>query len=168
MIIVEGPDGSGKSTLIQQLAHQRRPLKSVGAGVGTSTEHPKGWAGNDPVLVAYVKQIIKAQEEGQAIAFDRFHLSEAAYGPILRSKQLVDEGILHTLSDYLRGQRIPVILCLPPFATTLANVAVEGRERPTYQTEGFLHQAYKAFEALAPWATLVYDYTTDALPTLRG
>lgn len=164
MIIVEGPDGSGKSTLITQLQHQRRSLKSVKAGVGTSTEHPGGWAGNDPVLLAYMKKIVEAS--GQKIAYDRFHLSEVVYGPILRNTQLVDEGILYTLSDYLRGQRIPVILCLPPFATTLANVAIEGRERPTYQTEAFLHQAYKGFEALAPWATVVYDYTKDQLPIL--
>jgi len=169
MIIVEGPDGSGKTELIKRLGFERRSLKSVTGGVGGTTE--QGWANGDPPLMAYVKKIITADTEEQAgltkIAYDRFHLSEMVYGPILRGKQTLDEGMLRMLNDYLRGRHVPVILCLPTFETTLANVTREGRERPGYQTPEFLQQAYDEFTKTAPWATVVFDYEKDALPAIR-
>lgn len=169
MIIVEGPDGSGKTELISRLNHERRSLKSVTGGIGGTT--PKGWADGRPPLQAYVTKILSAATEERAgltkVAYDRFHLSEVVYGPILRGKQTLDEGSLHTLNDYLRGQRIPVILCLPSFHTTFANVMREGRERPSYQTMEFLRQAYDEFTKMAPWATHIFNYEADALPVIR-
>jgi hypothetical protein len=168
MIIIEGPDGSGKSTLIRSLHHKGKCLKALRGGVGGtqrdgSGDGTAGWAGVDPALVAYTRQVLTAAED---TAFDRFHLSEYVYGPLLRQKQELSEGDLHMLSIFLRDRHVPIILCLPPFSVTWRNVTQEGRERPSYQTEAFLHQAYRAFEQLAPWATMVYDYTHDALPVI--
>lgn len=167
MIIVEGPDGSGKTTVIEKLKHVRRQLKSIRGGVGGNTL--VGWS-TDDTLQAYIKKIHDAQREelrdAQLIAYDRFHLSEVVYGPILRGRQELRDGDLHLLNDYIRRKQIPVILCLPSFKTTLANVNQEGRERPAFQTEGFLHQAYEVWKRMAPWATTVFDYEKDAFPTL--
>jgi thymidylate kinase len=163
VIIVEGPDGAGKSTLIENLGHIRVSLKSLRGGIGGAGHHnDQGW-GDDP-LVAYTRKIIDA--EGSRIAYDRFHLSEIVYGPMLRGTQLISEPDLIMLTNYIRGKCIPVILCLPPVNVTIENVSREGRERPSYQTESFLRQAYKGFERLAPWATIVYDYTRDRIPTI--
>lgn len=188
MIIVEGPDGSGKSTLIDNLGCERRRLKSLRGGVGGTRfngtgDGVAGWGGNDPALLAYTRKVIdglKHEKENRAsasggqglefcdlqIAFDRFHLSEVVYGPILRRVQEVSDGDLAFLDDFIRRQGVKVVMCLPPFAVTLANATKNGRERPSYQTEGFLHQAYKEFERLAPWATVVYDYTRDKTPQI--
>jgi thymidylate kinase len=95
MIIVEGPDGSGKTTTIQRLGYERRQLKALRQGIGSEGANPKGWGGDDPALLAYTKKVREAQQDemanppgsdayGTLIAFDRFHLSEAAYAPILR------------------------------------------------------------------------------------
>jgi thymidylate kinase len=167
MIIIEGPDGSGKTTLINRLNFDRRRLKSIRGGVGGtrfngSGDGVAGWGGNDPALLAYTRKVIEA---GTApIAYDRFHLSERVYGPILRAKQELSDGDLELLTAFLRETRVKVVMCLPPLAVSLANVMQNGRERPHYQTEEFLQEAYAEFERLAPWATIVYDYTRHDLP----
>lgn len=170
MIIVEGPDGSGKSTLITNLGLEAKRLKSIRGGVGGTRFNGEGdgvagWGGNDPALMAYCRKVLGFGPQAP-IAFDRFHLSEVVYGPILRNKQELTEGDLALLAQFLREQRVQVVMCLPPFAVTLANVNQESRERPAYQTEGFLHQAYTEFARLAPHATIMYDYTRDALPQI--
>ncbi len=170
MIIVEGPDGSGKSTLITNLGLERKRLKSIRGGVGGTRfngtgDGVAGWGGDDPALKAYCAKVL-GFGPAAPIAFDRFHLSEVVYGPILRHVQEISDGDLEFLAAFLRDRHVKVVMCMPPFAVTLANVNGEGRERPSYQTEGFLHQAYKAFERLAPWATIVYDYTRDAVPQI--
>lgn len=182
MIIVEGPDGAGKTKLIERLNHHRVHLKSLRGGLGGTTE--QGWAGSmDSVLGAYARKLVDGEmaergdnacahelgvPTGEQIAFDRFHLSERVYGPILRNQQLITDECLGLLGRILSSRHVPIILCLPSFKTTLANVSRDGRERPTYQTEAFLHMAYKAWELLAPYATIVFDYTKDPLPIVAS
>lgn len=166
MIIVEGPDGAGKSTTLQKLKYTRMHLKSLRGGVGGNVEGAaEGWATCHMPAAAYARKVREVEQiVGRRVGIDRFHLSEAVYGPLLRNEQLIDEGTMRLITHMLRDKQIPVILCLPPFEVTLANVMQEGRPRPEYQTETFLRLAYEEFEKLAPWATLVYDYTKDPLP----
>ncbi len=184
MIIVEGPDGSGKSSLIARLEFERQTFKSLTGGVGGDTPH--GWSlPGQGVVEAYLSKVDEATAQEYTcrhcglpgieephgdhkfarrdIAFDRFHLSEVVYGPLLRGRQLLPDLQFQRLHKFLVHRKIVVILCLPTFATTLANVAKEGRERPAYQTEGFLHQAYKGFEQLTSWVTYVHRYDQDSL-----
>jgi hypothetical protein len=163
VIIVEGPDGSGKSTLITRLNHQRVHLRSLRGGVGGTT--PEGWGGGRPVVDAYVHALDTHPPE---TAFDRFHLSEHVYGPILRNTQLITPDVLLELSEVLRKRRIPVIVCLPPWWVVHDNVMQPGRERPAYQTDQFLREAYDSWLDVAfnsPRITL-WDYTKDPLPPL--
>lgn len=166
MIIVEGPDGAGKSTLITMLGYQRVHLRSLRGGVGGTT--PEGWGDGRPVVDAYVHALDTHPPE---TAFDRFHLSERVYGPILRGAQLITTDVYVEMSRVLRERRIPVIVCLPPFETTYRNVTKHGRERPAYQTDQFLDDAYRSWRRAA-WDlfctndAIVWDYTKDPLPAL--
>lgn len=175
MIIVEGPDGSGKSTLIKNLGFTPLKLRALRSGVGATQADgscaglagvkTSGWAEGLPAIVAYARKIREVQQiPGARIAFDRFHLSEVVFGPLLRGRQDVLDDDLVIINQILRDKQIPVILCLPPREVTLANVMAPGRERPDFQTEAFLIHAYERFERLAPWATHVYDFTRDPLP----
>lgn len=164
MIIVEGPDGSGKTETINKLGFLRHALKSLKGGIGGDGSIG-GWAPGYGAVAAYARQVREAQmRPGTKIAFDRFHLSEAVYGPILRNQQLIDDDTMTVINHMLRDKQIPVILCMPPFETTLANVMQEGRPRPEYQTVEFLKRAYEGFQKLAPYATILYDFTKDPLP----
>lgn len=177
MVIVEGPDGSGKSTLISKLGYERRRLRALRAGRGADGANKEGWGNNLPALQAYDQQIQSALAEeqfnppgsdayGTRIAFDRFHLSEVVYGPMLRGHQEIDLETLVALNHVIRMAQVPVILCLPPLERTIENVYQEDRHVPSYQTRQFLVDAYHAFERLTPWATIVYDFTRDPLPAV--
>lgn len=171
MIIIEGPDGSGKSTLITKLGYRRQAFKALRGGVGgAGVNGRQGWGTSPTGVVSYVRAVQKTLEEdlrcAPTTAFDRFHLSERVYGPILRQHQMLPDVDLELLNNYLRERQIPVILCLPPWKETLKNVSIEGRERPSYQTEAFLWMSYQRFEGLKPWATHVFDYTKDRIGDL--
>jgi hypothetical protein len=168
VIIVDGPDGSGKSTVIQNLGHTAVHLKALRDGAGGRTpegigDGRKGWGGSLPAVQAYKAQLTTRPP---LTGFDRFHLSEVVYGPILRGTQELHDAELTELTQFIHDQQIVVILCLPPFTTTVANIKQHGRERPGYQTLTFLANAYRAFQRLTPWATIVYDYTCDQLPEI--
>lgn len=172
MIIVDGPDGSGKTTLIEMLGCERRSFKALRGGIGS--EGVGNWGGDEDAPVAYARQVLGALEEerrepgGARIAFDRFHLSEMVYGPILREGSAISDDEAVVLQRLLRARSVPTVVCLPPYATTFGNVNQEGRERPAYQTVRFLGDAYEAWNEQVMHGRLsnhslnlihVYDYT---------
>lgn len=159
MIILEGPDGSGKTTILRRLGHERRAFKALRAGVGGN--EPGGsatsdFAGRDPAPIAYARQVLAAHPR---VAFDRFHLSEVIYGPILRGAAGISDEEVILLERLLYARGIQTVICLPPFKTTMENILASGRERPRYQTLGFLRRAYLAWQDLA--GKLRHDVTLD-------
>lgn len=162
MIIVEGPDGAGKSTLIDQLGYERVSLKALYGGKGEGAQG--NWAGSDEAPVAYAKQILSAPSN---IAFDRFHMSEQVYGPMLRGASGISDQEVHLLRRLLLARGVTTILCLPPLERTVVNVSQEGRERPDYQTPAFLMEAYHRWseEYDKTFADVVrYSYVSDPYP----
>lgn len=168
-LIVEGPDGGGKSTVIERLGLTRRHLKALRAGIGGALEHPKdkGWGGDDRAPIAYIRQMITAPDH---LAFDRFYLSEQIYGPMLRGQSAITlDGAM--LVDEVRDQmNIPMVICLPSFETAYANVVKPGRERPGYQTPDFLREAYDRWTDMADrqdsTSALIFNYEAESLDTL--
>lgn len=184
MIIVEGPDGSGKSTLIEQLGYVPRKFRALRAGEGGTAADgacertASGWGSTDEAPVAYARALLQALTEPKRIALDRFHLSEMVYGPMLRGRSGITTSEAVLLRRLTRARGIPIYLCLPPFAETLANVCRPGREQPTFQTADFLRAAYERWESFKTDPSMlgrdliVRDYTEDppiyaapALPT---
>jgi hypothetical protein len=153
IVVVEGPDGSGKSTLIEQLGLKRQHVLAL-----------QGWREpGETTHQAYCRRLAHAEDE---TGFDRFHLSERVYDVTLRAGR--NHELVATFPHIVRSVRamgVPVILCLPPLATCMNNVLREGRERPPYQTVPWLREAYYFFWRLQDQATVVYDYTTQQPPT---
>ena len=175
MIIIEGPDGSGKSRLIEQLGYERVHLRALRAGRGADGAKKEGWGQGDEALIAYARQLLEANRKESidasftSIAFDRFHRSEEIYGPLLRGESGITSGETRVLERLIRALDVRRILCLPPFTVTVKNVIKVGRHRPAYQTLGFLAQAYKRFDELHDISELRYDYTQpDALDRVRA
>ncbi len=117
MIIVEGPDGAGKTTLIEQLK-ERYGLEVAPRVVSKDAE-----AMTD--LKVWVEENLA--EGFQYKIFDRHRLiSEYIYGPLLRKEQqpgftnLAWSSIM--LNKLYNEVRPVIIYCLPPLKLVKANV----------------------------------------------
>lgn len=134
MIIIEGPDGSGKSTLIRQLS------KDLALPIA-----PKVVSSDTKPLVDLDKWTELNLNAGfQEVLFDRHRLiSEPIYGPATRSQQHVrfmDLGWMSEMMGRFYGLDPIIIYCLPPLNIVRANVnredtdneAVRGRIAAIY------------------------------------
>lgn len=106
MIIVEGPDGAGKSTLCQM-------LKNAGE-VDTILPSPRITAKGDPERMKYeTERYLRLHGDNNRIAVDRYLFSEMAYGKVLRGKSVFSQGdYLHKLVQLMLKGSV-VIFCLP-------------------------------------------------------
>lgn len=97
IVIVEGPDGSGKSTLI---ANHFSDFQVVHNGVFNSPED---------AYLAYAAQL-SILEDSEKIVFDRMHISQDIYGPICRNepRKLKSHRAIETLLYY---REAVVVLC---------------------------------------------------------
>lgn len=159
MIIVEGPDGAGKTTLINRLSEEldlpiapRVVSKEAEAMVDL-----KAWTENN-VKLGF-----------QATIFDRHRLiSEPIYGPALRDTDEpgFDDPVWFINMMYNLYDLDPVIIyCLPPFETVWQNVSNDPDNLvvANWHTLKSIWGAYynKAVTEVVfrPTSTLVYDYT---------
>lgn len=162
MVIVEGPDGSGKSTLVRRLSEEL-----------SVPVHPRACTsdnGIDPATLRdWVDRDLHPSSEGGL--YDRHPLiSEPIYGPIIRNFMadgFQDIEWLGTSMTKFRNRVKAMIFCLPPWPFVETNVT-KHHEATTPHLEGvlkhsqglyemYLHRA--ALEASAMDYVWVWDYT---------
>lgn len=132
-IIIEGPDGAGKTTLARQLCHDLRMAYHHEGPPPVSTSVLHHYA----ALLANTKR---------PTVFDRFHLGELVYGPLLRGVSGLNPTDIRLMNRLVRGNGIAVIICLPEWGTCL--------ER-TRQRDEFIKDETKLKEAHRLWCTMV-------------
>jgi GTPase SAR1 family protein len=159
VLVVEGPDGAGKTTLVNFLAshygfrveNKDKEDRSVPHGPPKRPARESTWealglavAGHTPVLI-----------------YDRLFVSELVYGPIV--KQRVDLGNTERVlaERVFAALGIPFVLCMPPKQQVLDNV-----KHNTEQWNVAASRAGEIYDAYAKyWPPLIhpimYDYTTD-------
>lgn len=101
IIIIEGPDGSGKTTLAETLSRQ------TGFPVVHRTQ-PKSEEEKAKMMDGYVDAIKK----GKNIIFDRCWYSEMAYGPIMRDKSVISYPEMYELEQLLTKRGALIIYCI--------------------------------------------------------
>ena len=165
MIIVEGPDGAGKTTLINHL------VENTGLSVAPRV------VSKDAEAMVDLKQWTEMNLAGgfQMKIFDRHRLiSEPIYGPVLRSQP--EPGFSEVLWFYemigqLYGEVRPmVIYCLPPWSVVWENIIKTEDNKRFHGNPQGSHQIYQAYfnkaitdHVLYPNAWM-YDYSDDAAP----
>lgn len=110
MIIVEGCDNTGKSTLVKQLCEEMPELVYVPHG-------PR-----PPVSAeSYYKELVDIlnRPDNSRVIVDRFLLSELVYGPILRDKVILDEKQLSYINKLLTIKKPFIIICNRPTSRIL-------------------------------------------------
>ena len=116
MIIVEGPDGAGKSTLVEQLI-KKFPVVEGTRGV---EDRDKLW---EVTKSDTYRAISEAFTDGLAPrVWDRLFWSEFAYYSITPRDIQFNEQDIATIPQTFKAMKAPVIFCMPPFAQVEANV----------------------------------------------
>lgn len=151
-IILEGPDGAGKTVLARKLcAH---------LGMGYHHEGPPPREGS--VLTHYARLLAEAK---RPTVFDRLHLGEAVYGPLLRGASNLSDYDFKLLQRLINGTGTTVIGCYPSYETCVQNM--RGRTELLERPQDIL-AAYEAWGVVfrtRPCA--MYDYLTAPLETHR-
>lgn len=158
MIILEGPDGGGKTTLLNQLAGS---FPSIARHARAS----EGVAGPVKDLYEWAHEDVWSWM-GQPLSFYDRHplISEYIYGPITRGTM---DARFHTTPLRRRfAQRALVIVCLPPLEVVRRSVSAE-RDMPGVSTHiDPIWHLYASLRATWPVSSglVFYDWTQTRVP----
>lgn len=154
IVVLEGPDGAGKTHLAGQLAER--------FGLRVHHEGPPP-VPQDQLYLYYVGVLFDAVMEnmsGPGIVLDRFGLSETIYGVMYRG---AEEGHFQRewkdLSSHLRRLDAVQILCLPPLET--ARRAWAGRQGEILTNEMTWLGVYSKYAGTISEQDYLYDWTVE-------
>ena len=145
VIIISGPDFSGKSTLANTLMQKYRNHAYIHCAVT-----PNIYA----LHTNAIKQAIELSKNFTVI-IDRLHYSELVYAPIFRHGASYDvRAFDNSLSEY---QNIYKVLCLPP-----KDVVLEGFKKRAAEGGEMFDTVEKVYDAYAsnPLGWKIYDWTS--------
>lgn len=151
-MILEGPDGSGKTTLAQQLV-SRYGFTRVHNGL-----YPE--ATGEDLLRRYTGQLVTALREDEDVVFDRSFLSEHVYGKVMRGTDRLGDLGRRLLTRLCQGQGVVEVICLPVWHTVKTNWFEKRKEEydPVKRTGDYVDKLAKAREIWAIYAKLLMDH----------
>lgn len=154
LVILEGPDGAGKSTLAEEL-QRRLP--------GAEYVHHGPYLGASPrelsaVFMASMKPAFTAD-----LIMDRCWLSEPIYASVFRkSESRISSVHKRMLERTALALNAVVVLCRPPFSVC-ERAFLSGRDEYMQTSEQLLgvHDQYVSLKTDLP--VIHYDYTQDSI-----
>jgi thymidylate kinase len=116
-IVVEGMDGSGKTTLVKQLEEYLGDRGHFVPGYNrVKTDKP-------PMQQWWMEQLAE-NPINQIVVHDRFFYPELVYGPVLRGRMNMDPSTRSYVQNYLRLHGF-LIYCRPPTSVVSREVHKE-------------------------------------------
>lgn len=154
IIILEGPDGAGKTTLSRQL---RERIPALSNAIYAHEGPPPL---NVNVLEHYASIVLQADNFEHAI-IDRLAMGETIYGPILRGDDRLGALGWTLMRRLFLARRVVHIVCLPPYDVTYANwYQKRARGEELFEAVSKFDEVYTAYEDKIDRAhDHVYDYT---------
>lgn len=153
MLIVEGPDGAGKSTLVERLSKDLDMYimpKVVDKDTNAMTDLTQ-WVHDD--VTSGLKRAL----------YDRHRLiSEPIYGSVIRGRPQFNN--FRWLRDYTKKFHALepfVIFCLPPIEVVLNNVDNDPDNKVVQEHIELIYWLYFCAAAAWPTPTVVWDYTMN-------
>ena len=159
MILVEGPNGGGKTTLVRHLAQthglQVADMKrELHRPPDTSPEAQK------ERVYTFLAGALKGNEPTKIV--DRLYFSELVYGHAWRYSVAFSDDEQLLTEEVMRAMQIPVIFCMPAFETCLHNVEAQDNQHekvlPTLETIYVMYQGL--YTGRMDWITK-FDYERD-------
>lgn len=153
MLIIEGPDGAGKTTLIEYLEQRLGVVREPRA------------VSSDAVPLKSMGQYVTDELNrgfGRRI-YDRFALISSPFYCMLPEptfrEQLLDREWLY--EAWLKFRRVGpiVILCLPPIEEVRKNVLADETSRVMWNHIDTIYWLYHNFSCQYPFISHVWDYT---------
>ena len=138
IIIIEGPDGSGKTTLAEKM-HKQTGYKLL------HRSYPKTEEDKERMMAEYM-QVIKS---GVNCIFDRSWYSEMVYGPVMRNDSIISYPQMYTLERELTKRGAIVIYC----GGMISNMWARCKERG----EDYVVDIQKYSQICHDFETLMYD-----------
>lgn len=154
MIIVEGPDGAGKSTLVQELC-DHFPLTVGERGV---TDRHKLYEVTRQDTYTALAAAVKGNQYPQI--WDRLFFSEMVYAPVIGRECEFSLDEQNFVRRILKTLACPVIVCLPPWDVVKQNVHGTDQMDGVHENLQQIYEAYHEVFENMPWV-LWYDYTGE-------
>lgn len=124
IIIIEGPDGSGKTTLAEKLHKQTKyPIVHM--------SQPKTEDEKKRMLGEYLQMV----RNGKNMIFDRCWYSEMAYGPVMRGGSAISYPDMYMLEEQLAKAGAIIIYATGPKAALWQRCQKRGEDYVTTRSD---------------------------------
>lgn len=154
IVILEGPDGSGKTVLASQLV-ERYKLKY----------RHEGPPPPDVSLLDYYGGLLE-DARGTNVVFDRLALGELVYGPILRGKDRLGADGYRLIMKLISAVGAQTIVCLPPMKTCEENWS-KRLSSELFKDASKFRETYRMYVQLfTTFDEWTYDYTRDPIDAI--
>lgn len=153
LIVAEGVDGSGKSTLIAELSHL--------AGNETRVKH-RGPLKTHPLL-EYVYDLIAYQPDRDTILCDRWHVGELVYGPLYRSKSELTPAMTRYVEMFLASRGALRLMMSTPYEVVQHRITERGEDFLQPEHLHLVHDFYSEYARKEGWGEVKASYDTGDL-----